>query len=753
MKNWLPFSLESLFCSLCLLFICCTSLAANKFDDTLVVNNLLKRAEAFTKLRYLTPASFKTALNITNQARVLCRRAKLIKEEGRTYLIQSKLSATQPANDSTHILAKKAIELFREAHAQELEADAEMQYVHCIQFTPSISSQAEILCDSALLIYDKVAPKSNGIIDALYYKAMFSYFKQERQKAIKYCNRALTIYDAIHSDRKQKIYFFLGIIYGNASGDAKGFAYTFKSLQLAERFRDSSVAFSASAAIGGFYQAMNQPSKWLNYIERAKTYVSYEKDNGRALTIAGYLAEALISNRQYNKTLKIINEAFAKGDNKTQEYSLMNVFAMDCYTYLHQFSAAEKLYPKVMTLIKNPAAPWLYESLARFSLIRLMIARNELERAKVHLRALYKQPLNAAYVNLRLTMEDLSFKVDSSQGKYIEAIRHFEKYKNLNDSVNNLAHNTEVSQLQIQYQIQKKDKDIEQKSKNIDLLKRHAALQETALQSQAQTRNIAFAATGLLALLLALGYNRYQFKQKANKELAKQQIKINVQNNSLKTLLNERDWLLKEVHHRTKNNLQIVISLLNSQLANVNEATAHEVLRESQHRMHTISLIHQKLYQSENPSGIEMSVYIRELVDYLEHSFNIKNSIVFQLELSPLMMDISQAVPLGLIINEAITNALKYAFSESDSKGTIRVDLNHMITGQVLLLIADSGKGLSEGFNPESSKSLGMSLIRGLSRQLRGQITFKNVGGLQVSLSLPSVKPTKPISDPDDFHE
>src|SRR6185369_1941097 len=119
---------------------------------------------------------------------------------------------------------------------------------------------------------------------------------------------------------------------------------------------------------------------------------------------------------------------------------------------------------------------------------------------------------------------------------------------------------------------------------------------------------------------------------------------ISRKNEQLQHFLNEKEWLLKEIHHRVKNNLQIVMSLLNPQSAYIDNEPALTAIHDSQHRVHAMSLIHQKLYNSENVSSINMSLYIQELVTYLSDSFNTRQQIRFELAIEPLEMDVSQAV-------------------------------------------------------------------------------------------------------------
>ena len=143
----------------------------------------------------------------------------------------------------------------------------------------------------------------------------------------------------------------------------------------------------------------------------------------------------------------------------------------------------------------------------------------------------------------------------------------------------------------------------------------------------------------LLLTLLLLSYNRYRLKQRSNQQLQAQQRvlqerqeEINYKNTTLQLLLTEKEWLLKEIHHRVKNNLQIVMSLLNAQATYLSDEAALSAIQESQHRVQAMALIHQKLYQSEQVARISMPAYIQEVVSYLRDSYNLHQPIDFQLE-------------------------------------------------------------------------------------------------------------------------
>jgi two-component system, sensor histidine kinase PdtaS len=316
---------------------------------------------------------------------------------------------------------------------------------------------------------------------------------------------------------------------------------------------------------------------------------------------------------------------------------------------------------------------------------------------------------------------------DSALGNYKGAMGEYQQYIRLRDSLSDANNTKQIESLNLQYQTEKKDKDISS-------LNHQQQLSIIALHQASLTRNFVISGAILLLILLAVSINRYRLKQRTNKKLELQQLEIGEQNISLRHLVKEKDWLVKEVHHRVKNNLQIVMSLLNSQSAFIDNEHALTAIHESQHRVHAMSLIHQKLYNSENTATIDMVLYIRELVSYLQESFNTGQRIRFELDITPLELDAIQAVPVGLILNEAITNSIKYAFPDN-RKGTIGIELSKDSPTHYFLCIADNGVGMPAQFVNKKQGSLGMSLMAGLSADLDGTFVIETNGGTVIKIA------------------
>jgi len=194
---------------------------------------------------------------------------------------------------------------------------------------------------------------------------------------------------------------------------------------------------------------------------------------------------------------------------------------------------------------------------------------------------------------------------------------------------------------------------------------------------------------------------------------------------TVETALREKEILLRELHHRVKNNMQIIASLLNLQSQYVKEEESKHILRESQGRVHSMAMIHEKIYQS-HLSDVNLKEYIENMVSDIFYLYRIKNGTInFALDVSEVHINIDTAIPCGLIINELVTNSLKYAFPNGE-KGNITITFTSKCD-ELILKIADDGIGLPENIKPETTETLGLKLVQNLINQLNG--TLKLVRG------------------------
>jgi len=201
---------------------------------------------------------------------------------------------------------------------------------------------------------------------------------------------------------------------------------------------------------------------------------------------------------------------------------------------------------------------------------------------------------------------------------------------------------------------------------------------------------------------------------------------------SLSESLREKEVMLREIHHRVKNNLQIISSLLNLQKYFIDDEKLVEVFNDSVNRIKSMAMIHEKLYQSESLAYLPFSDYIMDLVSEVRSNYPEKR-ISVSYDMGEVHLDINRAIPAGLIVNEAVTNAMKYAFTDGGEL-TIRL---HSADGCVRLEVEDNGPGLPPGFDPTSHGGLGMELMRNLAGQLGGELKIEGDDGVVVSLVFP----------------
>ncbi len=384
------------------------------------------------------------------------------------------------------------------------------------------------------------------------------------------------------------------------------------------------------------------------------------------------------------------------------------------------FLAAVKLQKETEAIRGDLGAYGLYAAAGTF-----YFQTGDFKKSKFYLNKALSYPTSNSPYASQEYVQDYLARIDSASGNFKDAYDHLRKSKILHDEGLAKITSKQVDELRIQYESGKKDKDIE-------ILNQQATLQKLQIKQDQFTKNVMIAGAALLLLFLGLLYNRYRLKQKNNKQLELQGIEITQKNKALQHLVKEKEWLIKEVHHRVKNNLHTIICLLESQ-ASYLENDALKAIENSQHRIYAMSLIHQKLYQSEDIKTIDMSVYVPEFVQYLKDSFGISDQVNFQLEIEPLQVGISQAIPIGLIINEAITNSIKYAFPDK-RVGTIEISM-HKVAGQIQLTIADNGIGIDTSLAKASSDAtLGLELMKGLSGDIDAHIIFENDHGTRVRI-------------------
>ena len=241
--------------------------------------------------------------------------------------------------------------------------------------------------------------------------------------------------------------------------------------------------------------------------------------------------------------------------------------------------------------------------------------------------------------------------------------------------------------------------------------------------------------TAGVAALLMMAAIAFFLQRRGRKKLSLQNTIIQKQRGQLEDSLLQKDMLLKEIHHRVKNNLAVIGSLLELQSSSMEDGKAKAAITEGQNRVRSIALIHQRLYQHENLAAIELSSFVKDMTSEVSGIFKTPGQkINTDIQIPEILLDIDTAVPLGLIMNELLTNSFKYAFT-AGTEGFIHISLSSPVPGNYTLEYADSGPGLPVTFDLKKNKSLGLRLIHRLSTQIGGSAVYSSHEGCKFAIT------------------
>lgn len=292
------------------------------------------------------------------------------------------------------------------------------------------------------------------------------------------------------------------------------------------------------------------------------------------------------------------------------------------------------------------------------------------------------------------------------KGNIEKANEYFKTYENFRDSLETVKAKNRHIAATVKFETTQKEKELLLSKQQNDIQKNTNKYQKVGL---------IFLTITLLSVFFFL-----------RKTISDKKI-ITTQKIQFEKALQEKNVLLKEVHHRVKNNLQVINSILDIQNAKIDDERFNKILEEGQNRIQSMALIHQQLYQSDTIVDISMEKYIKELVANIAR-FHQDKKIDFTILANEIKFKINTSVPLGLIINELITNIYKHAFKK-DEKGEVIIGINKTTTHQYKLIVKDNGRGFSKNFDFENTDSLGLKLINILTKQLKGEVICTNDNG------------------------
>lgn len=694
--------------------------------------SLQKLAEVYLLESESNTSATDSAFYFANQA--LGQSIKLKNQEYklRSQILLAKSYSTKQEKRKAKDIALKVIEEAKKGNYYAIIGDAYLVLYNQLNFYEDLDEKTRYL-ELALDFYNKKSSKKQ-LANVLALASDHYNYLGDNVKAIQLGNKSLALYKTIPDVSLTNIYRIMGNNYYAAGQNEKAIEYLLQAARYGEQLNTEhellSYIYNQLAAINYHLGNLELPTK---YLYSALKHSKVTNDKQGIYTAVNNIVQNLIKVERYNEAEKLITSTSSQYPPENNvDIITVKLCYIAIYTKQKDYSKAQKICNELHTLVEKVSAELPEDFIYNINLntCRFYLAKGDLTKAELYLNKNLKSIEKDKGFSRKKNTYYLAFQIDSTRGNYLKAIAYLNKVRTVEDSLYDLNKNKEIDRLQIEYETEKKDKDIQLKSQNIKLLGKEAELEKRKAKEAQKIRNIAFGVILMVLIFSIIMYRAYKSKQKTNDILEQQKIDITSKNTILSKLLEEKEWLLKEIHHRVKNNLQIVMSLLNSQSAFLKNNAAITAIKDSQRRVQAMSLIHQKLYQSDNLSSINMKSYVGELVHYLKDSFD-EGTINFKLQIDDVALDVSQMVPIGLILNEAITNSMKYAFP-GKNQGIINVSLKKLEEENYELLIADDGIGID--INLQRSDSLGMSLIEGLSNDLNGTLAIYNENGTKIKI-------------------
>ena len=512
-------------------------------------------------------------------------------------------------------------------------------------------------------------------------------------------------------ERIATTYKILSIDYLNIGKYEKGQEILFQALKIFEELEDELGIAGVYRSLADYGEVMKEPEQGIKYADLAMEILK-DSENYHAIAILHLTytnCYRMLGN--YDKAyeaadycLEIVNtrvpeEVFIA----TRAYSFRGDISMDVKDYQQAYDDYEQSWIICKAKIGEERAASYRSGIGKASL-----ALNRYEEALGHLLAAIisleesdKQSVPEYYTGISTCYKKL--------GNYQKAMEYHEKALKLKDEIHEETVATMKSEMLVKYEMGKKDQTL--------------LAQEEQLKQKNQIQNLTF---GVVVLLAALLFGLAFFFQK-NKKTNTQ---LNIKNK-------ENELLLKEIHHRVKNNLQTISSLLSLQSNSISDPSALNAVQESRNRVASMALIHQKLYQGENLAAIEMRDYFNTIGLAIKDSFGEKaEDVSLEVEMPEIELDVDTAIPIGLITNELITNSLKYAFSP-EQEARISISLKEKEKGMLTLKIADNGENSSNMPASDKEKGFGSMLIQLLTTQLAGTLEISTEAGTSTVIEFP----------------
>ncbi|MBN1143345.1 MAG: tetratricopeptide repeat protein [Bacteroidales bacterium] len=485
----------------------------------------------------------------------------------------------------------------------------------------------------------------------------------------------------------------------------------YKALRIAEESGDSTEIANALGSVGLAYLRMKEYKNAIKYYLRQEKILKNQVNQYELSVTYSNLGESYNALGDYTTGLSYHLKTLEMRKAMNFQMAISNSLQHIGHTYLLMKDSAAKALEYINQSLD------IDEKIGNFS----GIAKSYMLAGKIYVN-INKESQGIQYleksIELARKYEDPYVTREASEalvGLYTEK-KHFDKaFANLiinnqvTDSLESGDNVKRITQLEMQHAFRQKQNEIE-----VTHLQEKIRYESTIKRNRL-IMTFSVLLISIVALFVVFLYRSYRKSRKAEKE---------------------KEALLKEMHHRVKNNLMVISSLLNLQSGSITDDVTLAAVKESQGRVKSMALIHQQLYQSERFSSIDFPKYLEQLMASLHNVYGKSGeNIQYVIRAEDIRLDIDTAIPLGLITNELATNAYKYGFTENTS-GLIEIDFNRNPDKKILLRICDNGKGFPEGFDLENSPTLGLKLVKLLTKQIKARLYINTRHGAEYKVVL-----------------
>ena len=488
------------------------------------------------------------------------------------------------------------------------------------------------------------------------------------------------LYDEVGTDRqKASINNSLASFYSNIDQEEKALASYLKALSMFEALNDSAGMASSNGNLGTVYTDRGDFEKAEYHLMKSLSYCSVFPTN-REL---GFMRDFLGNLRQAQGRLDEAYEqhliALRYREKLSSTYNL-------CESKLNTGEVLIKLgrYDEAIDHLEDVLGYEEHESL------------NQQDAANKLLALAYEK-----------------------KGDYAKSLTYYKAFKSISDSIYTKESIQVIAEKDAKYQQKEKDAEIALLSKENELAEAEIGRSRLMLWGGGL-------ALGVFTVLTALLFNLYR--------------KVKARNETIRLALQEKNLLIHEIHHRVKNNLQIISSILSLQSRYINDPAALDAIKDGRNRVQSMAILHKNLYQEDDITGVNMQTYFSNLVNGIFSSYDLtKEEVQLELDIHDVSIDVDTVIPIGLITNELITNSLRHAFQDSVGESKIKVMLKETLD-QYELIVSDNGRGIQdEVITNAKDETFGRKMISAFVSKLKATISIDNTEGTEVVIRIPKV--------------